>query len=471
MSKSNSKCGAAAIARSLSQKGARVHFVGIGGVGMYSLFRITRSLGIAASGSDVRPSPLFSALREGGEAVLLGHSVEAVRGASLVVYSLAVSESDLELNFAEESGIPVASRAEYLGYLMRSYERVITVSGSHGKSTTASMLFAALRAAGQRPSAVVGASLPETGEPLCIASRELAVVEACEYKDSFLYLAPSLALFTNLELDHTDYFKDLASIKNSFLAAFDSAKLALYNRDDVNLRELAAKSSAPLVSFGAEAGADYRAVNIAAEGGRYSFEVTLRGKPLAAVSLSTVGAFSVYNALGAFAAAHLVGAAPEAIAAALSEFRGVERRFQILGRLGAFPVVYDYAHHPSELRAVIRAARECFSSPVTVAFRPHTYTRTRDLWEHFVEALSEAERVLVLEIDPVREEPIAGISAERLAADIGARARAVSFSEAAELLANTEMPVLLLGAANIAPLVEALSPLMGGKDGGGVAAR
>ncbi len=448
VSKYNSSVGFEKISEALAAADARVHFVGVGGVGMYSLFLLTAARGIRTSGSDAKPSERTKRLIDEGFDVKIGHSAVWAENSALIVYSLAASEYNPELLYAAECGILTVSRAEYLAYLMKDYKTRISVSGSHGKSTVTAMTAASLSSLGFSPTVVSGAELPLENEPFKIGEKDFFVFEACEYKDSFLSFAPELSVYTNLELDHTDYFESLDDIKRSFEASVKRAKCAVINIDDENLRELIPNAECRVITYGMDSCADFRAVNISGNGGKYSFGIEHRGKIIAEPRLDVYGSFSVYNALAAFAAAYTFSPRPEIISASLSNFSGIERRFQKIAEHNGAPVIYDYAHHPTEIASVINAAKEAFGGAVTVVFKPHTYTRTRDLWDGFVSSLALADRVLLLEIDGIREREISGVSAKRLAAAVGASASAVAEEAALAELEKTSGTLIIMGAAD-----------------------
>ncbi len=450
MSKFNSSQGFEKIKELLSQKDASVHFVGVGGISMYSLFNFTRLGGIKVSGSDKTRSERTEKLIKQGFDVKAPSNIEAVGRSSLLVYSLAVSESDEELRLAEELGIPTVSRAEYLGYLSQEYKTRISVSGSHGKSTVTAMLTKVLTDAGLSPSTLSGAKLNEWREPYIFAGKDYLVFEACEYKDSFLRFTPDISVFLNLELDHTDYFKSFDDISRSFLSAMKRAKRFAVNKDDAALYSLAERSNVPFLSYGIESDADFKARNLKNEGDGYSFFVEKGGDLLAAIRLSVLGRFSVYNALAAFSAAYSIGISPDVIADSLSRFSGIERRLEILGkRKSGAPVIYDYAHHPSEIKSGILAVREYYKGKINVIFKPHTYSRTRDLFDEFVISLLLADRIFISEIDAIREDRIELISSEGLAGAIGDKAKALPDDEILSEIKDCDGAIIIMGAANL----------------------
>ncbi len=450
LSKFNSFLGFEKIADCISKKSAHVHFVGVGGISMYSLFIFTRARGISASGSDKSNSERTEKLIEMGCDVRVPENVSGAKSASLIVYSLAVSECDRELRIAEEMGIPTVSRAEYLAYLSLEYKMKLSVSGSHGKSTATAMLTKVLSEAELFPTAISGAQLAGTSEPYLLGSKDYLVFEACEYKDSFLKFTPDISVFLNLDLDHTDYFKSFDDIGRSFLSAMERARVCVVNKDDCELYSLAELSERRIISFGIEEDADIRAVNLKSDFGRYSFSVVKSGEIIAEISLAVLGKFSVYNALAAFSVAYTLGVEPGVISAALSRFFGIGRRLETLGkRKDSSPIIYDYAHHPSEIASGILAVREFFKGEIAVIFKPHTYTRTRDLFDGFVTSLALADKVYLSEIDAIRESAIEGVNAESLAKAIGESAEALSDDLIIERVKDFEGAIIIMGAGNV----------------------
>ncbi len=416
---------------------------------MYSVFILLGEMGHRVSGSDRARGALFSALEAAGENVYIGSSERIVAEADIVVYSLAVSEGDSELLFAKERGILTVSRADMLGAIMREFGRSVTVSGSHGKSTVTAMLAAIYTAAGLEPTVASGAELADGGAPCQPGRKDVIIAEACEYKDSFLRLWPNVSVFTNLELDHTDYFKSLDDISRSFLAAMNRAEKGIVNIDDENLCALLSRAESEIVSYSLTKCADFSAVDISENGGKYSFWIEHKGERIARISLSVSGMHNTYNALAAFSAAVNEGVSAEIAASTLSAFSGIGRRFETVGEHNSSPVIYDYAHHPTEISAAIKTLKESFDGRIIVVFKPHTATRTRDLFGGFVDALSEADVVYISELDTVREDKIEGVSSEALAKALGERARALPDDEIIRNLEKENGAILILGAADL----------------------
>ena len=375
-------------------------------------------------------------------------------GCELVVYSLAVPKDNPELLSAREAGITVVSRPELLGALVSEHAISVGVAGSHGKSTTTAMLGGVLSSLS--PTVICGAEHKE-GRASLTGDGSVAVYEACEYRDAFLSTRPTVALLLNLELDHTDYFNNIDALRSSFIRFCASSQLTVYNADDENLALISGKIEGRAVSFGASSGADYR-YDIDGIGDSTRFTVYKKGSRLGAFRLGVMGCFNVQNAVGAIAVASELGVSVGEIERGIASFRGLHRRLEKIGELAGAPVLYDYAHHPSEIFAGISAVRASGKERVTVVFRPHTYTRTKSLWDGFVSALSLADRVILTDVFPAREEAIPGIDSSRLAEAIGERAEyAESPGRVLELLrSSSQDTVILMGAGELFEVIRLL---------------
>lgn len=426
----------------------KIHFVGVGGVGMYSLCLLTHSLGYEVTGSDREDSELCRDLISHGVKVSIGHNAASAVGAGLLVYSLAVSEDNPELLYAESAGIKAVSRAEYLGAVMTMYNVRIGISGSHGKSTTTAMISRIFDLAGRVPTTLLGASFIG-GSPLTLGDREYMIYESCEYKDSFLRFSPTVAVFTNLEYDHVDYFKSFDALRDSFLIAMQRAPRAVVNSDDENLSSLIPKLKRRPLTFGESADANVRGVITHREKGYYNIEISYTGVRFS-VNLSIPGRYNAKNALAAAAVALECGIAHTDIKSALESFFGIERRLEVIGEMGGRRVYYDYAHHPTEIRCAIEAVREAEEGKICVIFKPHTYSRTAEFLSGFAKALSLADEVMLCEISAIREEKIKGVSSERLCGLIGKGACVVNDCEVRKKLENSDArAVIIMGAANL----------------------
>ena len=435
------------IKKILSSKSARVHFVGVGGVSMYSLARMALRFGVGVSGSDRVVSGRTKDLSLRGAKIFIGHDGSNVNGASLVVYTHAVSEDNSELIAAANLGIPVVSRAALLGALMLEYKCRIGISGTHGKSTTVSMLDGIFAVGLLQPTTLSGAEL-QNGEPIRVGRNNHLIYEACEYKDSFLSFSPSVAVALNMELDHTDYFPDIKAMRKSYIKALSRAEdFALINYDDENLLEILPNIKCKTVTFGQNERADWRyLITGFLDSGT---EITLYhfGKRELKVRLSLQGVHNAQNAAAAATVALMLGVPKEIVCSALESFRGVPRRLELVGTRQGRRVYYDYAHHPTEIAAGINTLRLSAKDEITVIFKPHTYSRTEALWADFSAALALADHIVLTDIYPAREKPIPGVSSKRLAQDIGDRAVFSSDYDVCSIVDNeTAGTIIVMGA-------------------------
>jgi UDP-N-acetylmuramate--alanine ligase len=389
-----------------------IHFVGIGGVGMSGIAEVLISLGYRVGGSDLKETELTRRLQSLGAIIGVGHKRGRVAGAQVVVVTSAVDGSNPEVREARRLGIPVLSRGEMLAELAR-LKKTITISGSHGKTTTTSMTAMALKAAGADPTVIVGGQLKNIGSNASLGSSEYLVAEADESDGSFLKLAPYAAIVTNVDDDHLDYYGTFERLKQAFaehlrrVPFYGAAVLCV---EDPVVRELAKKADRPLVTYGLTRG-EWRArdLKLGPEGSR--FTATRGGKRAAKVELKVSGRHNVLNALGALACGVFLGFPPKKLAAGLSAFRGVGRRLETLGRAGGVTFVDDYGHHPTEIRATIRTLVDVWRPKrLWVIFQPHRFSRTKLLQKAFGPAFRGADRVLVTDIYPAGERPMRGVT-------------------------------------------------------------
>jgi len=442
----------------------RIHFIGIGGIGMSGIAEVLLNLGYKVSGSDVRRSSVTTRLAGLGAAITEEHRAENVVGAEVVIVSSAIQRDNVEVVAAREHRIPVIQRAEMLAELMR-LKYGIAVAGMHGKTTTTSMIATVLAAGGLDPTVVVGGRVDAMGSNARLGRSEYLVAEADESDRSFLKLSPILAVVTNIDREHMDCYRDMEDVKKTFLQFMDSVPFygaVVACNDDKNLRPLLEGVERRTLTYGRREDSDFCISHLECGGkepGRAlsRFRVSYRGKNVADFELRVPGEHNVLNATAAIAVGVGLEIPPQEIRRALAEFNGVDRRFQMIGAAGGVTVVDDYGHHPTEIRATLAAARQCGFSRVHVIFQPHRYTRTQLLLDDFATAFRDADSVLVLDIYAASEKPIAGISAERLANRIteagGQEALYVpSFEEAAELAAAAATPgdlILTLGAGSV----------------------
>jgi len=405
----------------------RIHFVGIGGIGMSGIAEILLTLGYRVSGSDLRESDATRRLGALGGVIRAGHAESNLRllggFADVVVISSAVRPDNPEVALARSQRIPVIPRAEMLAELMR-LKYGIAVAGSHGKTTTTSLIATVLKAAGLDPTAVVGGKLAELGSGARLGRSEYLVAEADESDGSFLHLSPTVAIVTNIDPEHLDHYGTLDRLAAAFLDFIN--KVPFYGRavlcaDHPLIAELLPRVEKRYATYGLSAGADYRAEEVRCMGLSTSFLAVRGGKPLGRVELRMPGVHNVINSLAVLAVSDFLGVPFDTYREALCGFQGVGRRFTVRGRLEVAPgaqavlVIDDYGHHPAEIRATLSAARAGFPDRRVIAvFQPHRYTRTRDLMDDFAAAFSDASQVFVTNIYAAGEEPIAGVSAALL---------------------------------------------------------
>ena len=396
----------------------RIHFIGIGGIGMSGIAEILLTMGYSVSGSDLKRSAVTDRLVGMGARFFEGHAAGNAAASDVVVTSSAVSKTNPEVLEARERKIPVIQRAEMLAELMR-LKYGIAVAGMHGKTTTTSMVAAVLAGGGLDPTVVVGGRVNALGSNARLGGSQYLVAEADESDRSFLKLSPVLGVVTNLDREHMDCYKDMADVEGAFVEFMD--KMPFYGAttvcvDNALLRGILSRVRRRLYTYGESADADFRVEGIVAEGATSRFEVNYKGLVLGPFVLHVPGRHNVLNATAAVAVGVQLGVAPEQIAAGLDSFRGVDRRFQVKGVVRGVTVVDDYGHHPTEILATLKAARECGFGRVLVLFQPHRFSRTRDLMAEFAGAFNDADSVQVLDIYAASEEPIAGVTAETLVA-------------------------------------------------------
>jgi UDP-N-acetylmuramate--alanine ligase len=392
----------------------RLHFVGIGGAGMSGIAEILLNLGYAITGSDSTPSEVTEYLQTQGVDIQRGHVAENVANTDVVVISSAIDPDNPEVVEARRLGVPVIKRAEMLGELMR-LKFSVGVAGTHGKTTTTSMIGRILQAADFQPTLVVGGIVAELGTGAALGKGDYLVAEADEYDRSIFAMFPSMAVVLNIEPDHLDCYEDVDDLRNAFLEYINRVPfygMAVLSADDANIARLIPEVHRPYVTFGFTDDADYRAVDLRRENGRSLFSVFHREDHLGEIALQLPGQYNVANALAAIAAANELEVPFETVQKTLAEFKGVSRRFEVVGEANDVLVVDDYAHHPTELRAVLSAARESYDRRLIAVFQPHLYSRTRDFVAEFAEVLALADYCILTDIYPAREEPIEGITSD-----------------------------------------------------------
>jgi UDP-N-acetylmuramate--alanine ligase len=437
----------------------RIHFVGIGGIGMSGIAEVLLNLGYAVSGSDLKESEITRRLAGLGGRIHRGHDAGNLGDADVVVISSAVRRDNPEVAAARSRQIPVIPRAEMLAELMR-LKHGVAIAGSHGKTTTTSMAAHLLAHAGLDPTAVAGGKVNTFGSNAKLGKGDYMVVEADESDGSFLRLTPTLAVVTNIDPEHLDYWKTEEALRLGFLDFLSRVPfygLCILCVDHPTVQSLLPDLERRVVTYGESPRADYRAERIEVAGPSVSFEAVRRGASLGRFRVGMVGRHNALNALATVALGDELGIPLETTREALAGFKGVQRRFTVRGEAGGITVVDDYGHHPAEVRATLRDARDAFGRRVVCLFQPHRYTRTRDLMGEFATAFDDADVLLLTEIYAASEDPIPGVSGEALAAAVRARghrdvtfvAKRARLAEAARSRVRPGDLVLTLGAGDI----------------------
>ena len=436
--------------------GRHVHLVGIGGVSMRPLGLVLKGMGMTVTGSDMNSSVSTDDMISKGIRVSIGHSAENVTGADCVIRTAAAHNDNPEIAAARSQGIPTFERAEAWGVIMQAYKNAICISGTHGKTTTTSMLTHILMAADFDPTVMIGGYLPLLRAGHRVGNGDTIVLESCEYCDSFLNFYPTLAVILNIEADHLDYFKDLQDVEKSFRKfAQLSSNGVLANGDDPHVVQTL--SGLDYISFGLGEGNRVTARNISSDWRH--MDVYCDDMLYCHLDLLVLGKHNALNALGAAGAAWMLGVSGEAAAKGLLTFVGAERRLQFKGKYNGADVFDDYAHHPDELAATIEAVRSLGYDRIVVAFQPHTYTRTKALFDDFVRELKKADHVVLAEIYAARERNTIGISSKDLVQQIPGSVYCETLPQVTEYLKQTVGQgdvVLTVGAGDIYKSGEAL---------------
>ena len=447
----------------LIKSGARCHLVGIGGVSMSPLAKVLRKNGVPITGSDIKDGPKISELRELGITVFIGQKAGNVTEAQYVIRTAAAHDDNPEIAGARERGIPVFERAEAWGCIMRHYKNALCISGTHGKTTTTSMCTHILMAAGADPTVMIGGTLPLLKDGHRVGHGDTIVLESCEYYNSFLSFFPTVAVILDIEADHLDFFRDLDDVEASFrkfaCLVPESTGTVIANLDDKNTMDTIRGLHRNIVTFGFSPDADVRAENLVCDRGVSRFDIMYRGAFFAHITLHVPGIHNVKNALAAAASAIVLGLPARSVQDGLSSFTGASRRFEYKGSLNGARVYDDYAHHPGELHALIDAVRSLEPKRIIVAFQPHTYSRTKALFDEFVTELSRADKVYLAEIFAAREQNTIGISSADLAEKIPGSVFCPSFDQLEAALRSEAADgdiILTVGAGNIYEVGESL---------------
>ena len=397
----------------------RIHCIGCGGSGMFPLIQILHARGYALTGSDVEETKITQAERAMGMTVTLGHDAANLGDAQLVVYSAAIHDVNPELQAAHAHGIRTVERAALLGYVSRLYPHSMGVAGTHGKTTTTGMIVTMLELAGKDPAAVIGGKLPLIGGYGKVGGGDSIVVEACEYSETFLYLTSYLGIILNIDNDHLEYYGTMGKLKLAFQKFALLSRTVVFNLDDPNTLDVMNSIDRPVLSFGIENDARFRAVNIREyRPGFYEFDVEELGEHFAHLRLNVPGYHNIYNALAMCCCVRPLGLQPADAERAAENFKGMGRRFEVKGECNGAVIVDDYAHHPTELAATLKTARSLGYQRVIAVHQPFTYSRTKALMQDFADVLRSADQVVLLPVMGSREVDDGSVRSEDLAAKI-----------------------------------------------------
>ena len=443
--------------------GRKGFLVGIGGVSMSSLAEVLQGMGLAVSGSDMSESANVQALRRGGITVKSGHAAENITDdIDFVVRTAAVHDDNPEIMAARARGIPVFERTQAWGAISKDYSNALCIAGTHGKTTTTSMCTHILMAADRDPTVMIGGTLPLLNAGHRVGRGNTIIMEACEYYNSFLSFHPTVAVVLNVEADHLDFFKDLDDVKRSFRAFAQRTPedgFVVANADDAETMDALQDLGRRVITFGLGKNADVHAENIEFIGANSHFDVIYNDRLFTDVTLHVPGLHNVKNALAAVAASICLGIRPTAVKYGLAGFNGAGRRFEFKGKYNGADVYDDYAHHPSELKALLDAVEQLGYSRTVLVFQPHTYSRTDALFDDFVEQLRRPDKLLLAEIFAAREKNTIGISSADLAAQVPGAAFYPSFPELEDALRQLAQPgdiVLTVGAGDVYTIGENL---------------
>lgn len=446
---------------------SQIHFIGIGGVSMSGLAEILITEGFKISGSDSKESHILNRLMKLGATIYIGHEKENIQNADLIIYTDAISKDNTELAAAIESDSQLVDRATFLGALMKNYSNSIAVSGTHGKTTTTSMIASITKGLDLNPTMLIGGNLNEIGGNVRLGSKDYILTEACEYKANILKYYPTMAIILNMDEDHLDYFKDMNHIIETFKGYVSNLREEddlIINADDENASKIIESSKAKLVTFGVKNKADYRAEYISfSDSGLATFTLNIRDEEFYPVKLNVMGTHNVYNAIAAIAATHSLGVPIDVIIENILHYRGVNRRLELKGYYNDIQVLDDYAHHPTEIRACLEAVKQNASGNIYCIFQPHTFTRTKILLDSFSKSFKDADKVIITDIYAAREIDNGEIHSRDLANAVsktGTDCIYISSFEEIEdyLLKNVQANdiILTMGAGNIFTLGESI---------------
>ncbi|KPU26346.1 UDP-N-acetylmuramate--alanine ligase [Caloranaerobacter sp. TR13] len=384
-----------------------VHFIGIGGISMSGLAEILLDAGYTVSGSDIKNSEIIESLKDKGAIIYIGHDRNNIKGADLIIYTSAISKDNPEYIEAIEKNIVTVDRATFLGQLMRIYKSSIAVSGTHGKTTTTAMISVILEHSDLDPTILLGGVLDTIGGNVKIGKEDIFLTEACEYKGNFLKFNPNIGIILNIEEDHLDYFKNIEHIVETFAnfaALLPENGLLVINNDDINTPKIINKTNCNIVTFGIKNKSNYKAGDISyTKNGFPKFKLIINNSEEYNVTLKVMGIHNVYNALASIATAHNLNIPISTIIEAIESYTGTHRRFEMKGIINGVRIIDDYAHHPTEIKATLNAAKKLPHNKIWCVFQPHTYTRTKALLNEFSESFHNADTIIVTDIYAARE--------------------------------------------------------------------
>lgn len=432
----------------------KIHFIGVGGAGMYPMAKILKEKGYSVSGSDACESDNTKMLRDIGMKIFIGHSVDNIpEGTDLVVFSAAVKEENIELRKARESNLKVIDRAQMLEILTDLYKNKVAVSGTHGKTTTTGLLTQILVMSEKDPTAIIGGKLPLINGNGINGNSDIVVCEACEYVDSFLGLNPRISIVLNIDLDHLDYFKNLDNIKKSFHNFMNkSEEIVIINGDSENVLDASKDVNKKIISFGLGHNNDYYADNIDSDKMYQKFDLMHKNKKITTIELNIPGKHNIYNALASIVASICLDVDINDIKKSIKAFKGVHRRFEHVGNKNGIEIIDDFAHTPAEIEATINTASKLGYNKVFVVFQPHTYSRTLTLFDDFVKVLSLPDKTILAPIYASREVNTGNISSKDLADKIEGAIYLDTFEEISEFVLENLKPndlLLTVGAGDV----------------------
>lgn len=446
--------------------GSHIHFIGIGGISMSGLAQIMLKNGYKVTGSDRGKSDITDKLEAMGAKIFLGHAKKNITGADLVVHTAAVHSDNPEIMAAKEAQIPLLTRAEFLGAIMKTYKHTAGIAGTHGKTTTTSMLAHALISSGLDPTVSVGGVLDIIGGNIRTGDSEYFVTEACEYTNSFLSFFPTVAVITNIDEDHLDFFSGIEEIKESFknFAELTRGKgITILSGEDENIKDAFANSTLDIMYYGI--GDDYTccAKNLVYKAGFPEFDVYIKGEYVCSLGLKVPGRHNVLNALAVICVCYVWGADISLAKVGIEEFFGAHRRFEKKGEVRGAVIIDDYAHHPTEIRATLNSATELEHNKIWCVFQPHTYSRTRTLWNEFCESFDNVDELIITDIYAARENPDGITTSEKLAKaieDRGVKVRYIKDFNDIENILKSELSAndiaFTMGAGNVVDIADNL---------------